>query len=363
MRLSTLTAVAACLPLLGGCITRMDSKPAGPASAGSLYALPVPVLQFTPQGDGSMAMEVLYLPDPNNTYAVEAETILGGYTFEVKTKGGLLESVTFDADSPGVAEQMLSSYGEIEAKKVEARLKAEEAEATAAKDKAKEAADQAKAIADAKAAVAMATAKRDKLVELGASKDAVIAAEVGVVDAQYKLAGLITQAETRAASGAMNKLEGGGNPEAAGPIFFRLAPNSKGSVDLIADHPQIRGETSKPPKAAPQPEPLTLSLVHPMIVRPSRDPLVKIRASRGFDDFWRKPGEESTLVARKTGATVLDWRPVKAVESGETYVYAIFSDDLAPGLYDLTLVVRQKAGDAEPVALNTITIDIRGRRR
>ncbi len=361
-----IASLLAMLPLLGGCVTVLDAKKATATSEGYRYSLPVPVLQVTPQSDGTMALEVLYLPDPNNTYAVQAKSLLGAHTLDVKTKNGLLDTVSFNTDATGVAEAGLNAYGDIRKAQIEKQAKDDEDAAKKLDDKAKATAASAKALTDAERAVATAVAKRDRLVELGVTGDLLTAAELAVVDAQQALLALQADVAAKAGSSAMNQAfnQVGKFPQAAGPIFFRMVPAvpvkdpktglwdaELGRVDLVADQPQVKGPTAKPTAPTPGAPDLAYSIVGPGVVRPSKaDGLTfKIRVNQSVYEVVAPQ-----LTAVTHGVVV---RPVKVVpnkEGSDTYLVVTLDDNQASGDYTLDIPVRTKKGgvtaSTDPVA-------------
>src|SRR6267142_1350588 len=92
-------AAVGCLGLAG--CTRLTVKKVTPESAtpGVRYALPKPFVQVTPQPDGSVSADIVFLPDTSNTYAVDAESYLSTHTLKVSTANGLLTKLTWNADS------------------------------------------------------------------------------------------------------------------------------------------------------------------------------------------------------------------------------------------------------------------------
>jgi hypothetical protein len=96
-----------------GCTTSLHSRPATTDAQGLRYYLPAPHIFMTPQSDGSLAPEIRYLQDPNNAYTLELKSYFSTATFEVKTKDGLLTSVTLDANSSATATAAIEAASEI----------------------------------------------------------------------------------------------------------------------------------------------------------------------------------------------------------------------------------------------------------
>ena len=67
---------------------------------GVRYSLPTPflVMKPSPSGDGTFTVELVYLPNEEQTYAISGSTRRGKYSLEVETKEGLLKRVTWNAE-------------------------------------------------------------------------------------------------------------------------------------------------------------------------------------------------------------------------------------------------------------------------
>lgn len=338
---------------MSGCVSTLDSSPATPAAKGMRYALPVPLLKVTPGSDGTMALEVLYLPDPKNTYTVQASSFLGAYTLDVKVKEGLLESVSFNSNSTVVADQLLTTAAAVKKAQIDADQKAEDASIKKAEEAAKVAQASAKALADARLSVDVAQAKLDWLTNHGGTKEQILAAELVLTEAQTRLEPLKTAAALDLSSA--NALSGGDDPKAAGPIFFRLAPGEGGRVDLIADTPQIMESTSfaaKPPKPV---KPVAYEIVPPVVVRPTANGLVlKVKVSQAIKAVLTDDIEFESLSA--PGTTVTSPRIDISTADSVTYLIVTFADQMPVGRYRLDIPVEDaKGARALPEAL---TVDI-----
>lgn len=346
------------VPLLGGCVTQVTGELATETSQGFRYALPIPVLKVTPQADGTMAVEVFYIPDPKNTYVLQAKSIVGAYTLEVKTNQGLLDTVTFNPDATGVADQAISSYGDIQKAKVDAKAQADKDAAAKADDKAKAAAAAAQAIKDAQTTLDVATAKRDKLVALNVTGDQLVAAELAIVDASTRLDALKAEAQASATSSAMNKAAnkasafdqaGAKFDTAAGPVFYRLEPDATtpGKVNLV-DFVQLNEKTAKPVTPGPPPPDLAYSMVGASVIRPGKNGLTfKVKINRTFKSIDHSSVK---LTADTPGPTL---RPVTVDLSDDGGLLVTLDDHQAPGAYHLafTLILDKdgKTAEADPV--------------
>lgn len=82
-------------------LTVVRVSPESAPASGVRYSLPKPFLVMTPSaaGDGTFAMNIVYLPDENETYAVSGRTRRGKYSLSVETKDGLLRRVSWTSES------------------------------------------------------------------------------------------------------------------------------------------------------------------------------------------------------------------------------------------------------------------------
>ncbi len=225
-------ALAALLTL--SCTTTVNVERIVPGSEvppGIPYYLPAPFLKVTPAADGTVTVDIVYLPDPDRQYAVAARTVLAKYKLLVELDDyQLLKKVDLTGSSADVAEQVAKSAGET----AKAAITAEQAERKAAKDKEeavakarKDAVDAArKAVEDAELALLKtpegATPEERKksgldLLDEQATRDAAAA----------KLTAL--EASSSGVSSALADKSAAGT---AGPLLFRIVDDGK-TVSLI----------------------------------------------------------------------------------------------------------------------------------
>lgn len=200
-----------------------------------------------PQSDGSVKLEVKYLPDPNNAYTLNVNAYLSTATFDVKTKDGMLTSVGLNADSSAVAVKAIEAATDLRKQKLTAQHEQEEARKT--QESSKKAAT--------KAAAEAATAQREKLDLLQAklsfhekNKDklgALSAAERLQLDLEISQEKLkLDQLERRLGLVRSTPAEAFNDPGSApaagtaksgaaafGPVLFRVLPDGAG-VKLVA---------------------------------------------------------------------------------------------------------------------------------
>lgn len=105
--------------LLPGCAKLQVTKVTDANAAtgkGVHYYLPKPFIQVTPQADGTVAVDVVYLPDKSHEYAIDTSSTLSAFTFQVaRDEKGLLTSVEYKASTAVVGQQLAASAGAIAA--------------------------------------------------------------------------------------------------------------------------------------------------------------------------------------------------------------------------------------------------------
>ena len=99
--------------LTAGCANMSVSQVKdGDSVKGLRYYLPKPYLQAVPQADGSINVEVIFLPDRSRSYAIDTSSYLGSYTFQAsRDEKGLLTALEFKASTTAVGQQLASSLG------------------------------------------------------------------------------------------------------------------------------------------------------------------------------------------------------------------------------------------------------------
>src|ERR1700743_737459 len=99
--------------LLAGCSSNLDVKKVDidhpEAAVGVTYYLPKPFLVASPQADGTVNFDVIYLPDKSHEYAIQPSSSLSAHTFQIsRDEKGFLNSVEYKADTSMVGQQLLS---------------------------------------------------------------------------------------------------------------------------------------------------------------------------------------------------------------------------------------------------------------
>jgi hypothetical protein len=105
----------AVISALVGCASMTVTKitPENTATAAGIrYSLPKPFIQAVPQSDGTIAVDVVYLPDSNNTYAIDTSSEMSSYVFQVALdQNGLLNAVEYKQSTSAVSQQVVASTG------------------------------------------------------------------------------------------------------------------------------------------------------------------------------------------------------------------------------------------------------------
>jgi hypothetical protein len=333
--------VLASIVTLTGCthVVVERIKPDTDASAvrGQRFSLPRPYIQVTPQADGSVVAEVVYMPDPDHTYAIHSYSIFATNALEVITENsGIIKSVNWTADSSAVVAGAITSTGTVTGTLLQAEQKQKQ-EAQAQENSA------SKAVADARLALAQAEANLALALASGTAAD-ILRARIAVSDATLKLQAL-EAALNRIRSAADNPNEG----KFFGPMLFAIndelradAPGTKSirSVGLTAvkqtpaatetgwdpiqpSYPVTRPQAPKPPSVKLYPDGV-------VSIRPDKDGNVRLLLQATYPLVSLV---KAKLRFRKTDGTELALRGVP------------------PGTYQLALFWRTKppadAADAD----------------
>jgi hypothetical protein len=227
-RHSVLQVAAMLLAGLTGCATFVESKKTSKNAAGIEYSLPVPFIYVTPQPDGTMLVNVEYLPDPANRYVLRTGSFMSSYTLDVQRENGMLKSVTLVSKSDALAASLAESAGNVVKTRADATLKADEAAAA-------EREARAKALSDAQVAVDVARAKLGVLEAENGSSDMILQAKLALAEAEQRLAHLQSVGRGALTGGNIAGDGTAANLAAAGPVLFRVVPDQRtGGVRLVA---------------------------------------------------------------------------------------------------------------------------------
>ena len=103
--------------ILSGCacitVTKLSPNSDTSAIKGQRFSLPRPYIQVTPKEDGSISADILYLPDPERTYAVNSFSVFANDTLEISTEGGIVKTINWTGDSSAVVADAIASAGTV----------------------------------------------------------------------------------------------------------------------------------------------------------------------------------------------------------------------------------------------------------
>ncbi len=274
--IALLAFTALCLP---GCVSVIRSQKATPDSAGIRYFLPQPFILVTPNLDGSLAVEKVFLPDPDNEYVISASSVLGNYTLAVeRNEKGFLDTVSFDGDGSGIGKQLVQTAASARvagADAAAARAKEDAASDKAAAERVRAALAAAdKAQREAQLDFDIAERRLALLLELRGTPGAPATLAAQIFAARLALAEMLVRrdaaalARTGAAAGlaAPSGPAGQGPRRAPEPVFFRV-DMSADSVALRQAFAQADRATWTAPKADPAQDRLEL-MPAAQVVRP-----------------------------------------------------------------------------------------------
>jgi hypothetical protein len=153
MRICCAAIVCLCALAASGCattsltVTKVQEK-VNPK--GIRYSLPKPFLLVTPSpsGDGSMTVEVIYLPDESNTYAIDAHTKRGKYELTVGVKDGLLNNIAWSQQDAKLLADSINAGATVLKSELDRRRDDKKAQDAKADEAAKAADAEVKALQD-----------------------------------------------------------------------------------------------------------------------------------------------------------------------------------------------------------------------
>jgi hypothetical protein len=209
--------------LLAGCANLTVTKVEPSSAAGGLrYSLPKPFIQVVPQPDGTIAVEVVYLPDIDNTYAISTSAYFAAYAFQVVLEqGGFLSKIELRQNTAAVSQQAAATGGAMTAQ----ALSLQAAQATAVQG----VVDTAQAAVDEARATVMANEKKLELLERQTPRptDLINNTRVALEEAKAKLTvkeDALRRAQTNARSIAIQAAAGTPIATSAPSFDSRLAP-------------------------------------------------------------------------------------------------------------------------------------------
>lgn len=361
---------------------------------GQRYSLPKPFLLVKPDAEipGGYKVEVVYLPDSDQTYAIAAESRLGAYTLNVQVENGLLEKVEWIMDTGDVAAEAARVTGELAKAELERQLKKreeadKEADESAAERKALE-----KAVKDAELEVAAAEAELKTWTDLAKKLEGAGGVPPDVLlgkrqaEAKVERAKLVrnqAQADLDAFNNATDTVTNsifndsstiaGAPPTPAqlrrvyGPVLYRIDDNcdpltcnySNGSVHLKAvefssKKVQERFSTTAVEKPQPPSSPVTLVSPQGQVTINFTTPSEKIPLTFSGAVFgWHPPNSQlqkpqGDLISGE-GLTRIIQQVAQSDTDGKRWTFTVNKTDFPAGEYALSLIffttAEKKEGD------------------
>lgn len=170
--------------ILSGCacvtVTKLSPDSDTSAIKGQRFSLPRPYIQVTPQTDGSISADIVYLPDPERTYAVNSFSVFASDSLEVSTDGGIVKTINWTGDSSAVVAEAIASAGTAASGILQAE-QTKKAEQKAKEDTA------SKAVDDAQLELDLAQSTLAFHIANNAAREKILEARLAVQDAALKL--------------------------------------------------------------------------------------------------------------------------------------------------------------------------------
>jgi hypothetical protein len=240
--------------VMSGCVSWLSvekvTKETGSRNTGIRYYLPQPFIQVTPQADGSIEVQEVLLPNPNEQYAIDVVSLLSNHTLDIKLEGGFLKTIQLDAKSAEVAKALIESGGKLAETKINTDADLEKAAATA-----KNAAEKERQKNIETAQATLANAERDLAVvnaKLEVQRARPQSAERDKEILTLELMRAEKQAFVDAARSSLSILSSGAflDPKkkkedpAYSPVLFRVVPDGNGVKLVVAPFRVSSGDGS-----------------------------------------------------------------------------------------------------------------------
>jgi hypothetical protein len=349
--------------VLNGCTTTMCGGPTANNKSGIRYALPAPHIFMNPQPDGTVTVEVKYLPDPNNTYTLSIDSYFSSATFDVQMNNGMLTKLSLDTDSSAIPNKAVTTANEIQ-KQIITDIQKEKDD-----KKAKEDANKAaiKAAADA------VQVQNDKIALLKgkqrfyeANPDASTPAlqnelklqisQEEITLRQLKSRLRLTQSGDSAANNPTDAFldptsDNASLQNAYGPVIFRVLPTDNGGVRLVALENQGTYQTSNSAQpVTPQPSlpSLTFTPTEAIVKAGDKDRDIVVT----FTQSLKAIDKERTRLVRPsdgTGAPPVLPGDKMAINIGgpeKKQIRLVLPNDVTKGEYRLDVTLQVEGNDA-----------------
>lgn len=337
-------------------VTKVDpQKNIGSRESGQRFSLPRPYIQVTPQTDGSITADIIYLPDPDHTYAIDSWAFIASNSLEVAVDGGIIKSVNWTGDSSAALQAAVTSAGNVASGIIQAEQK-KETDQHAKEETA------AKAVSDAQLALDQAHAQLAIVLSTpNASANDVLKAKYAVSDGALKL---------QALKNALAKIRGGlavaDKPSPVntvfGPKLFaiqeQVLANNQTRLKIVTvkqtnleenwNENQPKYQVTRPP--APPPD-KTVELFPKGIksVHPDKDGnmLLTLQLSKPISNIISKSANGKPKTYIKNSRTQEQFDVPVALDAPTLITVDLKSLKNKPGAYTLTLAVQIKQSDSK----------------
>jgi hypothetical protein len=307
----------------------------------------------TPKPDGTADVKVEYFPDPEQAYTIKTSSFLSSYTLDVKTKNGLLESVSLDAGAGAVAKAAVDAAASVADKAFQAEKTRKEQEAAAQKT----AADTEKQLRDT---VLTAQAKLQQLEQLKSDPNFaqvitqadILKANLELTEAKVKLASFlgvkVSNIDADIGSGSFDA-PARRTEMAPGPVLFRIVPTAGGVTLNLADGP--RSFPTATIGARPQPSPAAFGLldigVPPLVRKAGESVAHEYRFSAQIGDIDR----QSSKLVHPTGnqTPITDDLHLILKDGDASRLIMTVPPKLPDGVYELRLQLTPKGDQPKEV--------------
>ncbi len=106
-------------------VTKVDPDKIDDNTEGLRYSLGKPLIKVTPNqgGDGTYAVELIYVPDNDRTYAASASSFMSKHTLEVNMASGILSKISLTKDGTTNVTDAAGAFGEMAKTEIARRQK------------------------------------------------------------------------------------------------------------------------------------------------------------------------------------------------------------------------------------------------
>lgn len=353
------------------CTTVKVTKVTTGDEVGVRYSLGKPFIQVTPnaKGDGTYTVELVYLPDQSQTYAVEAKTFLTKHTMELSIdENGILKKVDWSKGGDGTAGEAITAAAEI-AKASIAANKAEDKEAKeAAENKKKAAAAAIQKLKDSltQKQIDLKLAKNDSasLVKTYPDKrplevkEQIRKAEMLIIKLNDEIEAL-TKALTEAETAVDQAANASKSTMAWGPVFYEI----QDTYDPFENTGDVALTAVKWTESLTQKQFATIAEEAPLFSKEIESLTYDTKGAGSVtltsDDHTIVEVEVNQSSIKDDAGKAFDIKLIESVPAGRSLTLKFKKKDFPPGTYKLKLQVVYKLGAKEDEKAFELTLTIK----